>query len=66
MRRAVGVIMAAVAIFSGVAQGQAVASGDPESSVWGWIPVVVFAGLAVLNLKPSRKIRRGPTPPEAP
>jgi hypothetical protein len=59
LRRSVGIIMGAVALFTGIGQFQAQASADPDFSVWGWLPVVFFAWLSFLNLKRQQRVTRG-------
>jgi len=59
LRRAVGVIMGALALFTGVGQFQAQLSNDPEFSAWGWLPVLFLTWLSFLNLKRQRRVTRG-------
>lgn len=62
LRRAVGIIMGAVALFTGIGQFQAQVAADPDFSVWGWLPVAFFAWLSFLNLKRQQRVRRGRAP----
>ena len=59
LRRSVGLIMAGVALFTGIGQLQSEQSQSPEYGSWPWLVVALFAWLAYLNLRPQRRVRRG-------